>query len=104
LSPSSPRDGGGGLDVITNPLKEVYTMSGKRVSKSPPDSELMNFVDVLDLLNISRRQLDRLIDLWEFPKPMRFGKRSLRWYRKEVNDWVASTQWKRYARKWMPSY
>ena len=37
---------------------------------------------------ISRSQVYRLLDLGQFPKPVKISERSVRWRSDEVQDWI----------------
>jgi prophage regulatory protein len=54
------------------------------------DPKLINRRAVLALLPISIATLDRYIRAGEFPAPIKFGRRGVRWFDHEVRAWLAA--------------
>jgi prophage regulatory protein len=51
---------------------------------------LLKRSDVLELTSMSTSTLYIYMKLQGFPKPVKIGKRSVRWREREVNDWINS--------------
>ncbi|MXY48632.1 MAG: AlpA family phage regulatory protein [Gemmatimonadetes bacterium] len=49
---------------------------------------LLTRAQVQDRLAISRSTLLRWVESGRFPKPVRLGERSLRWYEDEITSWI----------------
>jgi predicted DNA-binding transcriptional regulator AlpA len=75
-----------GLELATQleDLMDTATPTPPRV-----DPPLLNRSQVAEQLNISVRQLDRLIACDEFPEPLRIGRRSPRWRFSDVQAYIA---------------
>lgn len=57
----------------------------------PYPSELLTATDVIRLLKIGRRTLNRLLARGEFPPPIRIG-RLLRWRPEIVHNWLVARE------------
>ena len=51
---------------------------------------LMRLEEVLEMCSISRSELYRQIADGRFPRPVKVGLRAVRWYRSEVEAWIAA--------------
>lgn len=51
---------------------------------------LLNERQVAELVGVSKSTLRRMVSANEFPKPIRIGKRAIRWRRSEVLEWIDS--------------
>ena len=50
---------------------------------------LMRLEEVLSYTGLSRSELYRQIQEGTFPRPVRVGKRAVRWRESEVEEWIA---------------
>ncbi len=50
---------------------------------------LMRLEEVLSYTGLSRSELYRQIQEETFPRPVRVGKRAVRWRESEVEEWIA---------------
>ena len=49
---------------------------------------LIRLEEVLSYTGLSRSELYRKIQVGEFPRPVRVGKRAVRWRESEVEEWI----------------
>jgi excisionase family DNA binding protein len=56
---------------------------------SPEKPELLTVQEVAELLGIGRRSISRHVQNGCLPPPLRLGRRTLRYSRRAVLDWVA---------------
>ena len=49
---------------------------------------LLRLEEVLRHTGLSRSELYRKIQIGEFPRPVRVGKRAVRWRESEVEEWI----------------
>ena len=54
------------------------------------EERLLNEREVAELIGVSKSTLRRMVSANEFPKPIRIGKRAIRWRKSEVLEWLAS--------------
>ncbi|MCY3637686.1 MAG: AlpA family transcriptional regulator [Chloroflexi bacterium] len=50
---------------------------------------LIRLEEALSYTGLSRSELYRKIRVGEFPRPVRVGKRAVRWRESEVEEWIA---------------
>lgn len=55
-----------------------------------PPAKLLSLKQVSDLLGLSKTQIYRLMNLGDFPRPLKLSERSVRWPVDDVNAWVDS--------------
>lgn len=66
----------------------MYTKDG--VSTNVNDAGLMTSSQVAQLLNVSVRTLWRMCKAGQFPQPLRWNKKLVRWKGTVVNEWLKS--------------
>ncbi len=54
------------------------------------EERLLNERQVAELVGVSRSTLRRMVLANEFPRPIRIGKRAIRWRKSEVLEWMDS--------------
>ena len=52
------------------------------------DCRLMTRNEILTLVQISRSTLRSMVDVGNFPSPVRVGRRAVRWRAQDVADWI----------------
>lgn len=57
---------------------------------APPDRLLLDLHQVKQLLQMSRSSIYAAIADGDFPKPIRVGRRAVRWFANEIDAWVKS--------------
>lgn len=101
MSPPSRRSGEENTDhsASTESTEAKLKNSGSvPASRSPPESLLLRMADVIALTAISRVALINKINANEFCKPIRVGRRSIRFLRVEVMTWIAAKAQERNVR------
>ena len=68
----------------TSPLAEPPS------PKEPPDQQLLDLHQVKRLLQMSRSSIYVAIADGDFPRPIRVGRRAVRWFANEIYAWVKS--------------
>lgn len=63
------------------------TEQSQRMNAMTPDTELIDSATTEEIATISRRTIDRLEKLDRFPKRVKIGYRTVRWVRREVEEW-----------------
>ena len=58
--------------------------------RDPPDHQLLGLREVMRRLRMSRSSIYAAIAAGEFPRPIRVGSRSVRWFAREIDVWVES--------------
>ena len=51
-------------------------------------NKFLKLHDIKQLTKVSGSKVYKLVESNQFPKPIKIGKRSVRWIREEVNEWV----------------
>ena len=58
--------------------------------QDPPDHQLLGLPEVMRRLRMSRSSIYAAIAAGDFPRPIRVGSRSVRWFAREIDAWVES--------------
>ena len=52
------------------------------------DVKILRLPDVLEMIQLSRTTIYRLIQKGDFPKPGKLGKRANRWKNTDIEEWI----------------
>lgn len=62
------------------------------VSRSVDNVLLVSPVQLADMLSISKREVERMVSSHRLPKPIRLGKRLVRWRMETIRRWLAELE------------